>query len=165
MKRILVTLFIISITSAATAGITLSVLSTGSLTEGGTVEMGLTSDTGFGDSGYVWLDYATSNSAGDELSLIIRDPIIMGNLSFTDGYYLPDGFYFSADGGPGGPPTTGLWLTFNLTATGTLAGNDIRVDLLDEGLNIIDSVFVPVVPEPMTISLLALGGLMIRRRK
>jgi hypothetical protein len=45
----------------------------------------------------------------------------------------------------------------------TLTGSAVQIDLLDDGWNVIDS--VTLVPEPMTILLLGIGGLFLRRRK
>jgi hypothetical protein len=63
-----------------------------------------------------------------------------------------------ADGSATPAPLTGL-----LIDGITMAGEGGRIDLLDDALGVMDS--VTVVPEPMTIALLGLGGLFLRRRK
>ena len=63
-----------------------------------------------------------------------------------------------ADGSATPAPLTGL-----LIDGITMAGTGGQIDLLDEGLATMDS--VAVIPEPMTIALLGLGGLFLRRRK
>ena len=45
----------------------------------------------------------------------------------------------------------------------TLTGAAVQIDLLDESMSVIDS--ITLLPEPMTIALLGLGGLFLRRRK
>ena len=42
---------------------------------------------------------------------------------------------------------------------------DVVVHLLDDGMQIVDSIVIHQIPEPMTIALLGLGGLFLRRRK
>jgi len=44
----------------------------------------------------------------------------------------------------------------------TLTGSAVQIDLLDDSLAVIDS--VTLTPEPMTLALLGLGGLFIRRK-
>ena len=63
-----------------------------------------------------------------------------------------------ADGSATPAPLTGL-----LIDGITMAGTGGRIDLLDDALATMDS--VTVIPEPMTIALLGLGGLFLRRRK
>jgi len=48
----------------------------------------------------------------------------------------------------------------------TLTGSAVQIDLLDaDAETVLDSVTLVVIPEPMTIALLGLGGLFLRRRK
>jgi hypothetical protein len=50
-----------------------------------------------------------------------------------------------------------------ITYTGTSPSETLQIDLLDDALNVIDS--VRVIPEPVTMSLLALGGLVMLRKR
>ena len=42
---------------------------------------------------------------------------------------------------------------------------DVQIDLMDEGLGVLDSIIIHQIPEPMTMALLGLGGLFLRRRR
>jgi len=50
----------------------------------------------------------------------------------------------------------------HFSTTLTLTGNAVQIDLLDDAWNVVDS--VTLTPEPMTLALLGLGGLFIRRK-
>jgi len=45
------------------------------------------------------------------------------------------------------------------------AMGDVVIDLLNDGMEIIDSIVIHQIPEPATIALLGLGGLLLKRRK
>ena len=47
----------------------------------------------------------------------------------------------------------------------SLAGSSETVYLLDQALTILDTITIHQIPEPITIALLGLGGLFLRRRK
>ena len=65
----------------------------------------------------------------------------------------------------GGSYPGGVVFNANITATG-IVGDTFTVDVLD-GVNyaVLDTVTVTIVPEPATIALLGLGGLLLRKRK
>ena len=60
------------------------------------------------------------------------------------------------------PPPPGLQWTVDLRC---IAQGDAIINLLDSGEQVIDTLTIHQVPEPMMVTLLALGGLMIRRRR
>jgi len=83
-----------------------------------------------------------------------------GNQAFVkDTTFAWNGYDLSEGDVQGAGLFTGIWYIFDVTGTG-------NVDLYDYAV----SAFVPagvmtIVPEPMTIALLGLGGLFLRRRK
>jgi len=59
----------------------------------------------------------------------------------------------------------GTQFTVTVNFTGAAIGEDLKLVLMDANLNEVDSRTFLGVPEPMTIALLGLGGLFLRRRK
>jgi len=72
-------------------------------------------------------------------------------------------YYFGVASSTGTYPG-GLVLSAQVTATGAV-GQTFNVDLINEALTTVDTITFTITPEPMTIALLGLGGLFLRRRK
>ena len=64
------------------------------------------------------------------------------------------------------PSPAGFWLSAALSGytLGTEADHDIQIDLGDGSANVMQSIYLSV-PEPATIAVLSLGGLLLRRKK
>ncbi len=95
----------------------------------------------------------------------------------------PDNYYIggSLDMYVAGVPLADVWMltltdgapdTWNLAGVldakelhSSLRDSTETVWLIDEGMNIIDTITIHQVPEPITMALLGLGGLFLRRRK
>ena len=121
---------------------------------------------------YLWLDYSTnafSNDAYLSLGMTATKENAAGAEGAVEETYPNYGLSFSAYPGVAIPYVEtddvdeGLWYTFTVTA-GTVLGTT-TVQLWNGLTTILGSIDITVVPEPMTIALLGLGGLFLRRRR
>ena len=162
MKKILVLMLVLGIASMATAALTLS--GPTQVAVGGTITITVTADAESvddfpGDYGYI---YVGSDSFSNVTMLSSMSD---GDMSVIIIYAYD--FYFKGldDTGQSSPfLSVGDWLTFDVTADSTTQGNTITITL-DSNLFADDTHVITVIPEPMTIGLLGLGGLFLRRRK
>jgi hypothetical protein len=163
MKKVLVLMLVLGLASAANAAL---VLSPDELT--------------ISDVGLTGVVYAGNDADGGyEAWVEISDPGIAnfeGDPAFTEG------------GNPNGDstltayPEYGAWYDFIVSSLSpdapVVAGDHLAINLVgvsmgqtqvnlyaDDGETLMGSSVVTVVPEPMTIALLGLGGLFLRRRK
>jgi hypothetical protein len=74
----------------------------------------------------------------------------------------PGFFEPTAAGAPGGLTTAGEWFSINYQCTGL---GDTYITLYDSQANELSQMVVHQTPEPITMTLLGLGGLFLRRRK
>jgi hypothetical protein len=80
----------------------------------------------------------------------------------SDGGYGPT-WIFGANGIDIIPNELGTWYSVPMHCLGE---GDVTIDLYDaSGLNIVDTLVIHQIPEPMTMSLLGLGGLAMLRRR
>ena len=109
-----------------------------------------------------WLGLEPDTGDGEWLGSNLYIPPAPSTMVVTDGGYGPDWFY-------GNQPTPsvdslpGTWFdaTFHCLGEG-----DVYINLYDAtGMIVIDTILVHQIPEPITIALLGLGGLFLRRRK
>jgi hypothetical protein len=185
MKKLLILMLVLGLVSAVSATpvisgpteivedgtITLSVSGTVDEASGGSAG---NSNTPPGGGGWwIWVDY---NAYQGMLSDVSSGTTAMGSLkTFDTSTYGADGFKFVAGSNPtwaeGTDVDSGLWFTFDLSdvLVASEVGSTYDVQILDEDFNIIGAathtVTVVAIPEPMTIALLGLGGLFLRRRK
>ncbi|MGD0077415.1 MAG: PEP-CTERM sorting domain-containing protein [Sedimentisphaerales bacterium] len=171
MKKLLVLLMVLGLVSSAQASLSLSLSATtvavgsnvtcsviDSVGEGWTWQFVLSEDT------YNWTDpVAASYNGGRAAAVSIL--AAAGNMAAA----TPDGGYAAlvqlSAGGTTPAPSTGT--QFNVTLHGEQAGT-IYMDLEDFSANSQSStgfLTLVVTPEPMTMALLGLGGLFLRRRK
>ena len=173
MKKLLILVLVLGLCSTANALLTDIEIDVGGSHAGATYDVvtGTTVSTeiysGNTDSGYAYLTFqdnslyslangAVTSNAGDQGS-------ITGPMTYPT--YFP-GVQFvmlGVSATASGTITPGTMLTLDFTAgssTGTVA-----VILLDESMVTYDTMTINIVPEPMTIALLGLGGLFLRRRR
>jgi len=94
-----------------------------------------------------------------------RQPFPMGDLSSIglQGHYANYNYYYVTVADSQGNLVPGIGFEVDYHADGL---DDILVELYDESYTtILDTLVVHQVPEPITIALLGLGGLLLRRRK
>jgi len=184
MKKLLIVFLVLGLTAIVSAtpivvgpdeidisgpAITLTVQGTVAEASGGTAGNSNTPAGGF--SGWVWVDYNTYSYQLSAPSAWTSN--VGGSLStFNTTAYLPigGGFKFVATSDSTWTEDTdvdeGNWFTFSLSNKSGASLDDIyNVQILDGSFGILSSYQVKVVPEPMTIALLGLGGLFLRRRK
>lgn len=184
MKKVLVTLLVLGLASAANAGLSLNV-------DGNTTDMNLTDTATLSivgadpvpDSDAPWIfvqsgavsinggtlvyggslsSYQDAESAAADSGMSVGDLLTaMADFGFPG---LSDlSFATLADGSATPAALTGT-LVDGITLTADAEGSSV-VTLLNGDFTVADSFTATVIPEPMTIALLGLGGLFLRRRK
>ena len=161
MKKLLVVALVLAMASVASATLTLEPASlSASVDDGVKVDSDVAQTDAFGDFVYVLCTSAVGTlSDGKDLT-----GGGFSSITATSDATYGAGYMMSGAAFPGTIPA-GTWFTMDF-AIGTTAGN-ITMYGSDTGgnldaTNVIDTI---VVPEPMTIALLGLGGLFLRRRK
>lgn len=162
MKKVLVLMLVLGMASMASAGLTWSQSSiTLTVGEVGTVQL-VSSDGAMGkvwtiaDLGVAGLAVSPLANAGDDASAAVYDT------SPASSYY---GWAYAEILDSAAPFNNAPGNVFDVTLTGAAEGMFTMTSDYYSSLGAGDSLMVTVIPEPMTIGLLGLGGLFLRRRK
>ena len=179
MKKLLVLVLVLGMVSMANAAIVQ--LSADGSTDGGSnvtvveslLTLGVVSDTDdFAYSYYIAIA-SGGTTYGDFGTVTVWKPHTDGGHAGDDGsttnYGAITGYdhiqkVSALDGGAPFNIADGTQFTAPVTYTGTSVSESLTIVLLSDGLAVLDTVQVAV-PEPVTIALLGLGGLFLRRRK
>ena len=109
-----------------------------------------------------WLGITSLGGSGEWLGSNLYAPPAPSTHVVTDGGYGADWFKVAMSS-PVTDSEIGTWFDAIFHCTGE---GDVSIDLYDaSGNTVIDTILVHQTPEPMTIALLGLGGLLLRRRK
>ena len=123
-----------------------------------------------GYSGFVALDYANLGFTGASPYLTLGAGPAVTSYAGGMAYNSTSGgmqYFLAASNVPWAEGTdvdTGLWFTYDVTVTGVEGDSEV-IDLLNNTATSVGSVTIDIIPEPMTMALLGLGGLFLRRRK
>lgn len=177
MKKMLILLLVLGLASTVNATLTLELRESDGTTPVADLDnlmLGsnyvLVVSSSSADSGTTGGVYGPGYEAADWANLgpanATRHVLDTGDLSYINWYATYQGYEFQAkDSGMGSGVSVGDWFSVDLTgaAEGTFSFGllDYRVSTT----NPVDSVSGTIVPEPITIALLGLGGLFLRRRK
>ena len=170
MKKLLILVMVLALSSMASATITLVVdgVDAGAaitLLPSDTVWIGVNQDIAENFAAYVIMD-TTSLGSWTGLSAIYSPPALAAVVGWT--YYGTgvdpgmDAWFgdFTLPGlEQGGPGVFGA-VQFHCEAPG-----DVLITLYDEAFVPVDTLTIHQIPEPATIALLCLGGLLIRKKK
>lgn len=165
MRKLLVLFLVLGLTSAANA-----LLITVDGQEGESFEVDLTTTiTVVSEDASSWLGYiiVEEGGAGSLENTVILDAA--GDIGAAAAYTelgWGTGYEISASMGPAGNPAIAAGSQFSFDYVGAV-GDTATISLFvdPEYTTPVASVNVTVVPEPMTVILLGLGGLFLRRRR
>ena len=193
MRKLLILIVVLGMTSMASAAFTLMVSDSGDagtyydppeassyfVNESDYVWIGIYNDTdgeaGATQKGQFWLALESGPNANWTGAMQLYQPPLVTGGTVANNYYGSSLETYT------GLPLVDLWQavlddgspsTFNLAGVldakelhSSLAGSSETVWLLDASMQILDTITIHQIPEPITMALLGLGGLFLRRRK
>jgi len=172
MKKMLVLMMVLGLVSVANASVVISVSGPATIVAGTTASYAITL-TG-DDIGSFDLDFGASNGLATTGNVAIVAAGRDAGIDYIGTDYITYDFEVVGASGIGGAITVGNLVTFDMTAGSTLGFFDLMVANIwvdtpagadaNPTFNALSGIEI-VVPEPITVALLGLGCLFIRRRK
>ena len=177
MKKLLVLILVLGIVSVANATVSMEIYESDGTTvvaDRDTMLLGsdyqLIVSGAAADAGFLGAIYGSTYTANDWDHLGPVDATVTvtetGDLSYCYWYAAYQGYEMAADDtGMGSGVSTGNW--FSIALSGDAEGT-FSVGMLDYSVSSTvpqTTISGTIIPEPMTIALLGLGGLLLRRRK
>ena len=168
MKRLVALLLVFGLASTANA-VMLQVNGTSAAYVA--IEEGATSlITVVGEDASSWLGYIIVEEGGTGLLSNAEILPAAGDLAATEPYTEAGwgaGYMLNTAAGPGSSTPISTGAQFNLDYSGGIMGETAKISLyLDPDYTTpVASMNVSIIPEPMTIALLSLGALFLRKRK
>jgi hypothetical protein len=163
MKKVLALLLVLGWASGASAALTFVDVPTDPINIGESIAITLNNSEDGSYGGWLEItDQAVGDYDGDPVFTTTGDPA--GGSSLTTYVEYPGWYEFSvASTDPANPIVAGDHLVINIA--GLSEGTTTLNLYASDGTTLLESASITVVPEPMTIALLGLGGLFLRRRK
>jgi len=162
MKKLLILALVLGMTSAASAALSLGGVINGDILEGTTGIVTVESDDMEPWMGYIEFDH---------LVVGVSDVVATSNAG-SDSYVTPDPLgwvgYYEIQAADMSEPYDSVQpgIQFNISVIGATEGDVYTITLLaGDWATVLDTGTVTVIPEPMTIALLGLGGLFLLRRR
>jgi hypothetical protein len=169
MRRLLVLILVLGMASAANA-VVIQVDGkdpgqTVDIAEGVTSVISIVSEDTDSWLGYIIIGEGGTGALSDAVKLNAA-----GNMAAVSPYNEPGwggGYELTVSMNQGGVPAIAVGPQFTMNYSGGVLGETAKISLfVDPDFDIpADSVAISVVPEPMTVILLGIGGLFLRRRK
>ncbi len=169
MKRLLLLMLVLGMASAANAAlIQINGQDPGQaidIAEGVTSVISVVSEDTSSWLGYIIVEDGGTGALTDAVNLNAAGD--MGAVSAYTGAGWGAGYELIASMGQGGVPAIAVGQQFTINYSGGVLGDTATISLfLDPEYGVpADSVAITIIPEPMTVILLGLGGLFLRRRK
>ena len=168
MKKLVVLMLVVGMASLASAAFTVS---DQSVLVGGTVAIGIENDIADADLSNFFVGLVGANASWDMTENIYSPPVpgslatYQSNMYYGDALGTGELLWYSTLSGPVVDKYgVGTLADFGLSAD---AVGTVDINLYDGNLSLLDTATVTItdIPEPITMALLGLGGLFLRRKK
>jgi len=162
MKKLLILMLVLGMTSAASAALSLGGVINGEILPGETGIVTVISDDTSNWMAFIGYDHTVVGVTG----------IVATSNAGSDSYVIPDpgGWvgYYEISAGDMSPPYDSevAGVQFEISVYGAAVDDVYTIERWDAAFEtVLESGTVTVIPEPMTIALLGLGGLFLLRRR